>query len=94
MKTSEPPIVMTWLLERLAPRLKRESLIGDLREHFHDGRSAWWYRRQVLTTILAGVADDIGAHTLLAIRAFTTSGVAFVLLGASYGALRHAVVID
>ena len=45
MKASEPPRVATWLLERLAPRLKRESLLGDLIERYHHGRSAAWYWR-------------------------------------------------
>jgi hypothetical protein len=61
MKASEPPILTTWLLERLAPRHQRDSLIGDLREQFHDGRSAWCYRRQVLTSVLAGAAATRGA---------------------------------
>jgi hypothetical protein len=93
MKTSEPPILSTWLLERLAPRHKRESLIGDLREQYHDGRSAWWYRRQVLTTVVAGVAADIGAHKLLAVRAFIMACAAFFLLSSFYGALRQALFI-
>jgi hypothetical protein len=69
MRNSEPPRLSTWLLERLAPRHRRESLIGDLREQVHRGRSAWWYRRQVLGTILVGLAADLAAHKLLALRA-------------------------
>jgi hypothetical protein len=94
MKTLEPPRLSTWLLERLAPRHKRESLIGDLREQYHEGRSAWWYRRQVLTTIVAGIAADIRVHKLLAVRAFIVGCAAFFLLVSSYEALRYALVID
>jgi hypothetical protein len=54
MKASEPPRFATWVPERLAPRLKRESLLGDLIEQYHNGRSAAWYRRQVLTAVLTG----------------------------------------
>jgi hypothetical protein len=84
MKTSDPPILMTWLLERLAPHHQRESLIGDLREQFHDGRSAWWYRRQVFTTILAGLAEDVGTHKLLGVRAIVIgwSAISLMDLGA------------
>ena len=91
MKTSEPPRLSTWLLERLAPRHKPESLMGDLSEQYHEGRSAWWYRRQVLTTIGAGVAADISAHKLLAIRAFIIGCAAFLFLSSFYGALRQAL---
>ena len=94
MKTLEPPRLSTWLLERLAPRHKRESLVGDLREQYHDGRSVWWFRRQVLTTIVAGVAADIRAHKLLAVRAFVIGCAAFLFLLSSYGALRYALVIS
>jgi len=69
MRNAEPPRLWTWLLERLAPRHRRESLVGDLREQFHRGCSAWWYRRQVLGTILVGLAADLAAHKLLAARA-------------------------
>jgi hypothetical protein len=94
MKTLEPPRLSTWLLERLAPRHKRESLIGDLREQYHDGRSVWWYRRQVLTTIVVGVAADIRGHKLLAVRAVIIGCAAFLLLWSSLGALRYALVIS
>ncbi|HUK35974.1 MAG TPA: hypothetical protein VLV86_18785 [Vicinamibacterales bacterium] len=94
MKKSEPPILSTWMLERLAPRDKRESMIGDLREQYDEGRSAWWYRRQVFTTIVAGVAADIGAHKLLAARAFIMSCAAFMLLGAFFGRVRDTLIID
>lgn len=69
MSISEPPRLSTWLLERFAPRQNRESIVGDLREQVLRGRSAWWYRRQVFGTILAGLAADIAAHKLLAVRA-------------------------
>ena len=69
MRYPEPPRVSTWLLKRLAPRYRRESLLGDLREQIHRGRSVWWYRRQVVGTILSGLAADLTAHKLLAVRA-------------------------
>lgn len=94
MKTSEPPHLSTWFLERLAPRHKRESLVGDLREQYHEGRSPWWYRRQVLTTIVAGAAADIRAHKLLAVRAFIIGCAAFILLSSCYGMLRQALFIS
>ena len=80
MKYSEPPRLSTWLLERLALRHRRESLMGDLLEQFHRGRSAWWYRRQVFGTILAGIVADVAAHKLLALRALALGWSALFLL--------------
>jgi hypothetical protein len=80
MKTSEPPRLSTWLLARLAPRHRRESLVGDLREQLHRGRSVWWYRRQVFGTILVGLAGDVAAHKLLAVRAVVIGWSAMYLL--------------
>jgi hypothetical protein len=80
MRHFEPPRVSTWLLERLAPRYRRESLVGDLREQVHRGRSVWWYRRQVVGTILVGLAADLAAHKLLAVRALALGWSAMYLV--------------
>jgi hypothetical protein len=80
MKASEPPRLSTWLLGRLAPRHRRESLVGDLREQLHRGRSVWWYRRQVIGTILVGLAADVAAHKLLAVRALALGWSAMYLV--------------
>src|SRR5262245_58613319 len=68
MKPSRPPRFATWLLRRLSPELRRDSLIGDLIEQYQRRRSPSWYWRQVLTAILGGAAGDIGDHKLLALR--------------------------
>ena len=80
MRNSEPPRLSVWLLERLAPRHRRESLVGDLREQVHRGRSLWWYRRQVIGTILVGLAADLAAHKLLAVRALAIGWTAMFLV--------------
>jgi hypothetical protein len=80
MKTSEPPRLSTWLLVRLAPRHRRESLVGDLREQLQQGRSVWWYWRQVLGTILVGLATDVAAHKLLALRALVLGWSAMLIV--------------
>ena len=38
MKTSQPPILATTLLERLAPGPHGDALAGDLIEQYRDGR--------------------------------------------------------
>ena len=91
VKGSEPPRLTTWLLQRLAPRQKRESLIGDLIEQHQNGRSAAWYRRQAFIAILVGAGTDIRDHILLAVRALVTCWTALLILGYFTGALHHAL---
>ena len=59
MSASQPPRLASWLLHHLASSPQRESLAGDLIERYHEGQSATWYWRQVLSAILAGVIRDI-----------------------------------
>jgi hypothetical protein len=54
--------------------------VGDLREQVHRGRSLWWYRRQVVGTILSGLAADLAAHKLLAFRALAIGWSAMYLV--------------
>ena len=58
MKTSQPPILATRLLERLASGPHGDAILGDLIEQYRQGRSAAWYWRQVLLAILVGLAKD------------------------------------
>ena len=80
MTNARPPRLSTWLAERLTPLDRRQSVIGDLLEQLHCGRSVWWYRRQVAGTILAGLAADIAAHKLLAIRSLVIGWSAMYLV--------------
>jgi hypothetical protein len=59
MKSSEPPQLATWLLERLTPGNKNEGLAGDLVEEFKQGRSVAWYWRQVLGAIGVRFANQL-----------------------------------
>jgi len=85
MRNSEPPRLSTWLLERVGPRHRRESVLGDLREQIYRGRSAWWYRRQVAATILVGLTADLAAHKLLAVRALAIGWSALYLVNRFVG---------
>ncbi len=91
MRSAEPPRLSTWLLERLGPHNRLESVVGDLREQLQRGRSAWWYRRQVLGTILTGLAEDLASHKLLAVRALAVGWSAMLLMYQIVGPLmQHA----
>jgi preprotein translocase subunit SecY len=52
MTEQQPPALATWLLKRAARG--NEPLVGDLLEEYRRGRSAVWYWRQVLTTVVVG----------------------------------------
>jgi uncharacterized membrane protein len=56
------------MLKHLVCGPSRESLIGDLTEQYQLKRSATWYWRQTLMTVLVGAARDVRAHKLIAVR--------------------------
>lgn len=55
MKPLKPVALATWMLEHLTFGPHHEALAGDLLEQFRHGRSAGWYRRQVLSAIGIGI---------------------------------------
>ena len=92
MSRTGPPRWSTWMLERWAPPHNRESLIGDLIEQYQAGRSAMWYRRQVVVAIWARVVEDLRAHKLLALRTLAIWWMATFLLGWFTTTLRYSIV--
>jgi hypothetical protein len=82
VRSNKPPRLATWLLVRLASGKTRESLIGDLIEQHRNGRSAWWYWRQALGSIVTGAGSDIRDHKLLAVRAVLVGLAAMWAFGA------------
>ena len=55
MRGQQPPLIATWLAQRLVAGPRRESLLVDLIEQHRQGRSGVWYCRQVLAAILSGM---------------------------------------
>jgi hypothetical protein len=53
-----PPRIATWLLERLGPAYRNESLVGDLFEEYQQDRTHVWYWRQVIMAIFIGQASS------------------------------------
>ena len=57
-----------------------DAVIGDIDERYRQGRSWMWYWMQVLKALVTGLAQEIPAHKLLAVRTVTT-GWTLVLVG-------------
>ena len=72
MTDSRPPIIASWLLRHFACGSDRDTVAGDLSEHYQRGRSAWWYRREVLAAIVTSTAAEVRRHPLWLIGAVTT----------------------
>lgn len=83
MKTSQPPILATRMLQRLASGPHGDALAGDLIEQYREGRSTAWYWRQVLLAIVVCLAKDrtLGGLAIL--------GSLLVILLMSVGVVRH-----
>jgi hypothetical protein len=74
----QPARLATFLVERLAP--PNEALQGDLTESCHLGSSRWWYWRQSVWIIAAGIYGEIRREPSMAVRAlFTGIGLKGVL---------------
>lgn len=52
MNPTNPPRIVTWMMEHLAPADRDEAIAGDLLEHFRAGRSSGWYWRQAVNAIV------------------------------------------
>jgi hypothetical protein len=77
MRSSQPPVVATWVLTRFCNR--NEVLAGDLVEEYARGRTVVWYWRQVVMAILVGCGSEIRMHKLLTVRAVITGWAALIL---------------
>ena len=56
MRKRSPPAVATWLLTHFASAYQRDSLVGDLIEQYHQGRSRFWYWKQVAAALVVASA--------------------------------------
>jgi hypothetical protein len=59
MINREPPRMAAWLLTRWSAPYQRESLVGDLLEMYHAGRSRTWYWRQVILALILARARGL-----------------------------------
>ena len=87
MNSPEPPRFASWLLQRFAVGARHESLIGDIVEQYHGGRSAMWYRRQVLAAIRIGSTAFVWAHPRRVLRACVLVATALWFIAAAISLL-------
>src|SRR5262245_46659026 len=66
---STPPRGATWMLQHFGCSRSNDAILGDLAEQFRQGRSRFWYWRQVLRAIPTGILDEVSGNKLLAFRA-------------------------
>ena len=66
MRASGPPALANWLIAKLVPGEHCESMIGDLIEQHHRGRSAAWYWRQTIGAIATSFVAEAWRHKWLA----------------------------
>jgi hypothetical protein len=74
MKSSRPPILAAWLLERLSQRQYRVALAGDLLEERSQGRSGMWYWRQVVAAIIASCFADLRRRWIVVVFPLVVCG--------------------
>ena len=69
MKSTNPPVLATKLLESLVPRRTSEALLGDLIEQYEAGRSRTWYWKQVILALVISAGREVRTSKLQAVRA-------------------------
>jgi hypothetical protein len=69
MKTSKPPVIAAWLLDRFGADPQLDAIAGDLLEQYQLGRSRFWYWREVITAITLGTWTAFRDHKLAVLRA-------------------------
>ena len=93
MSAKRPPLVASWLLERLC---SDPSLTGDLVEEYGARRSALWYWRQAIVAVSVYPFSQILEHKWLAVRAIATGYVIWYVFNATLlrGVVRPWIGMD
>jgi hypothetical protein len=93
MRSSPPPALATWWLERLRFGARNDFLLGDLVEEYGQGRSRAWYWRQVLVALVVSFGSELRARPLLAVRAVATVWSVWYLYGFVFSSSLHRLLI-
>lgn len=91
MSSRPPPRFATWLLQRCLRGPHADALIGDLLELHGQGRSTWWYWRQVLTAIVADCVNALrGSGRSLSISLIVGGGAILIWRAANGAFIAHS----
>ena len=69
MKSTNPPVLATRLLEAFVPRRTSEALLGDLIEQYAADRSRIWYWNQVILALVISAGREVRTSKLKAVSA-------------------------
>src|SRR5215831_6222877 len=72
MRPMESPRIPKWLLRAFGCSPNNAVVIGDLDEHFRQGRSRAWYWNQAVKALASGFVQEVRGHKLFAARAIVT----------------------
>jgi hypothetical protein len=86
MKLVQPPRAAKWLITHFGSSSNNAQLIGDLDERFQHGRTAAWYWRQVIFTIVVSLVNEVWRHKSLTLRALSIGWIIFVASRSVYSA--------
>ena len=92
MRSQQPPLVATWILERFC----EPALAGDLMEQHRERRSTAWYWKQAIVAVSVYPIAQIAEHKWLAVRAIVTGYVIWFVFNATLlkGVLRPWMGMD
>ncbi len=90
MKTRMPPRAATWLLICWGSDFYGESLAGDLCEQYQEGRSRWWYWRQVAAAIFLARTRFLRQSAWTVVDAMVA---AFAMIALGVGTLTWATAV-
>jgi len=76
----QPPRLPEWLLRHFGASPNNDVIIGDLNEKYQAGQSRWWYWRQVLVAIVAGLWNEVTTHRLLTLRGIVSGWLSLFVL--------------
>ncbi len=79
MTPTEPPKVARWLLDHFGCSPNNATVIGDLAERYRSGRSAAWYWRQTLSTIVVSFVKEVWTHKWPTFTAIVTGWIVFAV---------------
>jgi hypothetical protein len=88
----QPPRIAAWSLRHFGCSPNNDAVIGDLDERYRAGRSATWYWRQIVLTIVVSFAQQVWSHKRLTVRALITGWGVFVVSRYGFNLTRELLL--